>query len=98
MSLVDRGVSLNGAVDDRGLAGLHRAAERADHSCSKRALKAERISDRQYGLADLQAVGIAHGQSGKVSVLRVDLDECDVVAFVGADKFRVVMRAVSQGD
>ena len=47
-------------------------------------------------LPDLQAVGIAHGQRGKFAVLRIDFDQRDVIAFVRADKFRVIVRAVAE--
>ena len=50
---IDGGVGLNGFIDQRRLAGLHRTAQRADDAGGQGALKAERVADRQNLLSHL---------------------------------------------
>ena len=77
---------------------MHRAAERADNSGGERALESEGISDGEDALPDLQISRIAQLQRGELVPARIDLNEGDVVARVGADVFRFVMRLVAKND
>ncbi len=59
IAAVDRGVGLDGFINEGALAGLDRAADGADDAGRERALESERIADGQNFLPDLQRAGIA---------------------------------------
>jgi hypothetical protein len=80
----------------RGFAGLHRAIESADHTLGQRAREAKRIANGQYRLAHLQSGGIAERQRRNRLVLGIDLEQCNVVARIGAHQFGGVARAVAE--
>ena len=62
---VQRRVGLDHAVDQPARTGAQRAAEGADHARSDRALKAERVADRDHQLADPQPPRIAEPGKGR---------------------------------
>ena len=90
IAAIDGRISLNGFVDEGGLAGLHGAAEGADDAGRERGLEPERISDGENFLAHLQSRRIAEGEKDEFFSFRIDLDQGDVVALV-ADKFGSVL-------
>src|SRR5207245_10981088 len=61
------------------------APQRADHAGGdcRTAGKAERIPDRQHGLADLELIGVR--ELRRVEVFPVDLDDRDIRLIVSAD-------------
>src|SRR5207245_10561855 len=90
------GVRLNGLVNESGLAGLHSAAERADHAGSERGLKAKGIANGENFLADLKQTGIAQRQRDEALSLGIDFYESDVIALVGADEFCRIVRLIAK--
>ena len=98
IAAVDGGVRLNGLVNESGLAGLHSAAERADHAGGECGLKAEGIADGENFLADLKQTGIAQRQRDEMLPLGIDFYESDVIALVGANKFCRIARLIAKHD
>ena len=96
ISAVNRCICLNRFVDERILAGLHRAPQRTHHSRRECALKSEGVSDRQHALADQQIARIAQRQRRELFAFRIDLNQRNVVTRVRADVFCLVTRLVAQ--
>ena len=95
---VDRGVGLDG-VDVGlvvGLAGRHRAVERADDAGGDRGVEAERRADGDHLVADDDVGGAAQGE--RVEVGAVDLDDGEVVGRVAPDDRAVDLLAVGEHD
>src|SRR6266850_3470805 len=98
VAAIDSRIGLNGFVDEGGLAGLHGAAESADDAGSERGLETEGIANGKDFLAHLQSGRIAEGKRDEFFPFRIDLDQGDVVALVGANKFRHVLGLVAEHD
>ena len=77
---------------------MHGAAQGADDAGSERGLETERIADGKNFLAHLQCGGVAEREGDKFLSLGIDLDQSDIVALVGADELRGVVRLVTQND
>jgi len=69
-----------------------------DDAGSERGLETERIADGKNFLAHLQCGGVAEREGDKFLSLGIDLDQSDIVALVGADELRGVVRLVTQND
>src|SRR5882724_5251074 len=98
VAAIDGRIGLNGFVDERGLAGLHGTAQGADDASCERGLEPQRIADGENFLAHLQCGGVAEREGDKFLSLGINLDQSDVVALVGADELRGVVRLVTQND
>ena len=59
IAAIDGRVGLNRFFDERGLAGLDGAAQRADHARSQRGLKTEGVANGKNFLAHLDSTGIS---------------------------------------
>jgi len=58
----------------------------------------KRIADGENFLADLQSGGIGREEARRVFPFGIDLNQGDIVALVGADKFRYVLGLVTEHD
>ncbi len=96
IAAIDGRVGLDGFVDESGLAGLHGAAESADHASGQRGLKAEGIAYSQNFLSHLQAGGIAEIQKGQRFTFGIDLDQGYVIALIRANYFCGIARLVAE--
>src|SRR5207302_344618 len=72
------------------------SAQRADYAGGEGALEAEGVADSERALADLQRARIAQRQHGELPAARLNLDQGDIVALVGADEFRRVAGLIAQ--
>src|SRR5438552_3564134 len=99
---VDLGVRLDGIEDvfhlaGRGVGDRDEAVERADDALRDAVLLAERAPDRDGELPNLERVRVAPAQ--RRQVLRVDLDDRDVVLRAGADDAGIeLLRPITQDD
>src|SRR6185369_1063876 len=92
VAFVDRGVDLNEVVISTG---ADIASPGRDNTGGDGTAEAERITDRQYPVAN------ARGFVGELHVGEwpaLDLDQCEIGARVGADNFGIVSLAVVRGD
>ena len=88
---VDRDVGL----DERDQILLRQVASlRADDSRGHRVLEPERLADRDHPFADLELVGIADRDLRQI--LRIDLQQRNVGALVGADDLGLELAAIRQ--
>src|SRR5215472_8003594 len=93
---VDGRIGLDRFFNGRGLGGAYGSANGADHAGCERRLKAKWVADGQNFLSYLNAVGVPKLQGGELLSSRVNLDERNIIALVGANGFRRVARLISQ--
>jgi hypothetical protein len=72
---VDRGVGLNHIRDREAVRGLDLALQRGDDAAGHRSVQAERVADRDHGVADGGLRGVAEGQRVQLVRGRVDLEQ-----------------------
>ena len=92
---VQRRVGLDHAVDQPARAGAQRAAEGADDAGRYRALKAERVADRDHQLTDPQLPRIA--EPGKGRGVAVEPQHREVGVGIVADQVRGEAAPVGKG-
>src|SRR5215207_2841017 len=81
---VDRGVGLDGALDDAAVARLDGPLEAGDDAGRQRAVEAERVADGQDLLPDREAVAVAHRHDLQGLAYAGDLDDGEVRVGVAA--------------
>ncbi len=98
VAVVDRGVGLDRVVDRELVRSRHLAVQSADDPARHGFLEAERASDRNHGVTDLELVRIAELHRMKQRRRRVDLDHGQVRRRVGADDRGLVRVPVPEPD
>src|SRR5207253_685939 len=94
---VDRRVGLDHAGERPSVGGGRAAIQAGDDAGRERTLKAERRTDGERGVADLQAVGVAQGQRVKLVRRDRDSDHGEVRALVDTLHLAGRRAAVAEG-
>src|SRR5215207_1336599 len=95
---VDRGVGLDGALDDAAVARLDGPLEAGDDAGRQRPVEPERVADGQDLLADREAVAVAHRHDLERLAHAGDLDDGEVGVGVAADDARRVGLVAAEAD
>src|SRR5215207_3516870 len=95
---VDRGVGLDGALDDAAVARLDGPLEAGDDAGRQRAVEAERVADGQNLLPDREAVAVGHRHDLQGLAHAGDLEDGEVGVRVAADDARRVGLVAAEAD
>ncbi len=98
VAVIERGVGLDRVVDRGAVRGDDLPLERAHDSGRDRAVLAERVADRDDGVADVHQVRVAELQRRQRARLGLDLEHRDVGARVAADDRRGQPLVVGEAD
>src|SRR5262249_35640198 len=88
ISRVDRCIGLDRLIDRASVAGADGSLQSRDDARRQGAVKAERISDREDLLSDLQLVRISKRHNCQVSRRRIYMDDCQIGVRVSANDSR----------
>ena len=95
---VDRGVGLDDVVDRLGVRRLDAALERAHDPGGDGARVAERIAERDHGVADADAVGVPERERLERTRFGADLQHRDIRRRIGPDDSRTKAVVVREAD
>jgi hypothetical protein len=85
---IDRGIRLNGTLNQPAVPGANRSLQSADDTGRQRAIQTKRISNREHLLAHREFVGIAEANHRQWTTrLLNQFDYCQVRVGIATDNF-----------